>query len=172
MKSTIIALAGLGLAAGSLAVPIAAAAAEVPLRPDQQAFLGLYRELVETNTSLSEGSCTEAAAKMAARLRAGGIPEARIAQFAVPAHPREGGLVATYPGTDVKLKPLLLLAHIDVVEAKRADWQRDPFKLIDEGGYYYGRGTVDDKAQAAIWTDTLIRLAHAGERRAGRSSSP
>lgn len=159
MKSTTIALAGLVLAAGSTA----SRAAETPLRPDQQAFLVLYRELVETNTTLSEGSCTEAAAKMATRLRAGGIPDSAITQFAVPEHPREGGLVAVYPGSDPKLKPMLLLAHIDVVEAKRADWVRDPFKLIDEGGYYYGRGTVDDKLQAAIWTDTLIRLAAAKE---------
>jgi acetylornithine deacetylase/succinyl-diaminopimelate desuccinylase-like protein len=160
VKSIAIALSGLALTTGLSA----AQAAETPLRADQQAFLGLYRELIETNTSLSEGSCTDAAAKMAVRLQAAGIPESQITRFAVPDHPREGGLVAVYPGTDAKLKPMLLLAHIDVVEAKRADWQRDPFKLIDEGGYYYGRGTVDDKAQAAIWTDTLIRLAQANER--------
>ncbi|MGN6357524.1 MAG: M20/M25/M40 family metallo-hydrolase [Novosphingobium sp.] len=160
MKSTLTILAGLVLAAATSA----AQAAETPLRPDQQSFLSLYKELVETDTTLSQGSCTAAADKLAARLRAGGIPDSGIRLFSVAEHPREGGLVATYPGTDAKLKPMLLLAHIDVVEAKRADWQRDPFTLIDEGGYYYGRGTVDDKAQAAIWTDTLIRLAQAKER--------
>ncbi|PMZ42333.1 peptidase M20, partial [Pseudomonas sp. GW247-3R2A] len=59
-------------------------------------------------------------------------------------------------------KPILLLAHLDVVEAKRADWVRDPFTLIDEGGYYYGRGTVDDKAMAAVWADSMIRFKAEG----------
>ncbi|MGH6786166.1 MAG: M20/M25/M40 family metallo-hydrolase, partial [Novosphingobium sp.] len=71
-------------------------------------------------------------------------------------------LVAVYPGTDAKLKPMLLLAHIDVVEARREDWTRDPFTLIEEDGYFYARGTADDKSQAAIWTDTLVRFAKAG----------
>jgi acetylornithine deacetylase/succinyl-diaminopimelate desuccinylase-like protein len=158
VKSIAIALSGLALTTGLSA----AQAAEAPLRPDQQAFLGLYRELIETNTSLSEGSCTDAAAKMAVRLRAGGIPESQITRFAVPDHPREGGLVAVYPGTDAKLKPMLLLAHIDVVEAKREDWQRDPFKLVEEDGWFYARGASDDKAMAAVFTDSLVRYLQSG----------
>jgi acetylornithine deacetylase/succinyl-diaminopimelate desuccinylase-like protein len=71
-------------------------------------------------------------------------------------------LVATLSGTDSKAKAILLLAHIDVVEAKREDWTRDPFVLIEENGYFYGRGSSDDKAQAAIFTDTLVRLKQAG----------
>jgi acetylornithine deacetylase/succinyl-diaminopimelate desuccinylase-like protein len=90
------------------------------------------------------------------------IPASQITLFADPAHPKDGGLVAVYPGTAKGLKPMLLLAHIDVVEAKREDWVRDPFTLIEENGYFYGRGTVDDKAQAAIWTDTFVRFAKAG----------
>lgn len=70
--------------------------------------------------------------------------------------------MAIYPGTSKKLEPMLLLAHIDVVEAKRSDWVRDPFTLIEENGYFYARGAADDKSQAAIWTDTLIRFAKAG----------
>jgi acetylornithine deacetylase/succinyl-diaminopimelate desuccinylase-like protein len=66
-------------------------------------------------------------------------------------------LVAWYPGRDPKLKAVLLLAHIDVVEAKREDWTRDPFKLVEENGNFYARGVIDDKAEAAIWVDTLIR---------------
>ena len=62
------------------------------------------------------------------------------------------------PGTDPKAKAVLLLAHIDVVEAKREDWTRDPFTLVEENGYFYGRGAADDKALAAIWVDTLIRF--------------
>ena len=65
---------------------------------------------------------------------------------------------------------MLLLAHIDVVEAKREDWTRDPFTLVEEGGYFYARGAVDDKAQAAIWVDTLIRFARRGSSQAARSS--
>ena len=122
-------------------------------------FRALYKELIETNTSQSVGSCTLAAERMAARLKAAGFADSQITMFAVPEHPKDGGLVAILPGTDRKAKPILLLAHIDVVEAKRADWTRDPFTLIEEDGYFYGRGTVDDKAQAAIWTDTMVRFA-------------
>jgi acetylornithine deacetylase/succinyl-diaminopimelate desuccinylase-like protein len=128
------------------------------LRPDQAAFREIYKELVETNTTLSAGSCTEAAQKMAARLRAAGYPESDLHLFSTPDHPKEGGLVAILPGTDPKAKAILLLAHIDVVEAKREDWERDPFKLIEEGGYFYARGSLDDKSMSATWVDTLIRL--------------
>lgn len=131
-------------------------------RPDQQEFRGLYKELVETNTTLSAGSCTLASERMATRLTAAGIPASQITLFSVPEHPKDGGLVVVYPGTSKTLKPLLMLAHIDVVEANRADWVRDPFTLIEENGYFYARGSYDDKAQAAIYTDTLIRFAKTG----------
>ena len=153
------------LLAGLLA---STAAAQTPtglmgqLRPDQQAFRGLYEELVETNTAVGVGSCTDAAAKMAARLKAAGFADDQLVAFSVPEHPNDGGLVAIYPGASKSLKPMLLLAHIDVVAAKREDWTRDPFTLIVENGYFYGRGTLDDKAQAAIWTDALIRMKQAG----------
>jgi acetylornithine deacetylase/succinyl-diaminopimelate desuccinylase-like protein len=143
-------------------VPVASQPAAAPMRADQAEFRALYQELVETNTTVSSGSCTLAAERMAARLRGAGIPDSQLTLFAVPEHPRDGGLVAVYPGTDKQLKPMLLLAHIDVVEAKREDWTRDPFTLIEENGYFYARGTVDDKAQAAIYTDALIRMARAG----------
>jgi acetylornithine deacetylase/succinyl-diaminopimelate desuccinylase-like protein len=123
----------------------------------EQRFRELYTELVETNTTLSAGSCTLAAERMAARLKAAGFPDGDLHPFAAPNHPKEGGLVAVYPGKDPKLKALLLLAHIDVVEAKREDWTRDPFKLVEENGSFYARGASDDKAEAAIWVDTLIR---------------
>src|SRR5208283_134907 len=100
----------------------------------EQRFRSLYKELVETNTSLSAGDCTLAAARMAARLKAAGFPQSDLHPFAAPDHPKEGGLIAVYPGRDPKLKPILLLAHIDVVEAKREDWTRDPFKLVEENG--------------------------------------
>jgi acetylornithine deacetylase/succinyl-diaminopimelate desuccinylase-like protein len=152
------------LAAACLAVSAmtGSAAHADGLRPDQVAFREIYRELVETNTTLSAGNCTEAAEKMAARLRAAGFPDSDLHLFVAPDHPKEGGLVAVLPGSDRKARPMLLLAHIDVVEARREDWQRDPFTLVEEGGYFYARGSLDDKSMAATWVDTLIRLR--GER--------
>lgn len=162
MRSTLKAAlcAGLALSATLAATP--ALAANQPLSPDLAAFRDLYRELIETNTTVNNGSCTEAAAKMATRLKAAGLPDSQIVPFSVPEHPKDGGVVAMIPGTSKALKPMLLIAHIDVVEAKREDWTRDPFKLIEEDGYFYGRGTVDDKAQAAIWTDIFVRFASQG----------
>jgi acetylornithine deacetylase/succinyl-diaminopimelate desuccinylase-like protein len=138
----------------SLAIPAAAQ----DLRPDQVRFRALYKELVETNTTLSAGDCTLAAQKMAARLKDAGYPDADLHLFTAPGHPKEGGLVAVLHGSDPKAKAILLLGHLDVVEAKREDWTRDPFTLIEENGYFYGRGTSDMKAQDASWVDTMVRL--------------
>jgi acetylornithine deacetylase/succinyl-diaminopimelate desuccinylase-like protein len=133
-----------------------------PARPDysqgEPRFREIYKELVETNTSLSAGSCTLAAERMTARLKAGDFPDSDLHLFTAPGHPKEGGLVAVYPGRDPKYKAILLLAHLDVVEAKREDWTRDPFKLVEENGNFYARGAADDKAQAAMWVDTLVRF--------------
>jgi acetylornithine deacetylase/succinyl-diaminopimelate desuccinylase-like protein len=156
-----------------LAVALVAAAAVLPLvvhaapaapANNEATFRGLYKELVETNTSFSAGNCTLAAERMAARLRATGFSESEVTLIVPPGHPKDGNLVAIYPGSDPKAKAVLLLAHIDVVEAKREDWTRDPFTLVEEGGYFYGRGVSDDKAQAAIFTDLLIRLREEGYR--------
>ena len=155
-----------GVAIAALSVP--AALAQTPtgmmgaLSPDQQAFRGLYKELVETNTTLSSGSCTLAAERMAARLRGAGLSDGQLTLFSTPEHPKEGGLVAVYPGTSKSAKPILAIAHLDVVEAKAEDWTRDPFTLIEEGGYFYARGAYDDKAMAAALVDTLIRFQQAG----------
>jgi len=117
---------------------------------------------VEINTTLSVGSCTAAAEAMGARLKAGGFPDADVRVIVAPDHPREGNLVAILHGTNPKAGAMLLLAHIDVVEANAADWTRDPFTLVEEDGFFFARGTSDDKAQAAIWVDSLIRLKQAG----------
>ena len=126
---------------------------------DEQAFLDVYRELVEINTTDSVGDTTKAAEAMAARLRVAGFPAADV-QVLAP-HPRKGNLVARLRGTGTR-KPLLLLAHLDVVEARREDWSFDPFTLLERDGYFYGRGTSDDKAMAAIFVDTFIRLKREG----------
>src|SRR6266478_3567365 len=145
-------------AAATMAAFSALAAPPQDTPSGEQRFRELYKELVETNTTLSAGSCTLAAERVAARLKAAGFPDSDLHPFAVADHPKEGGLVAIYPGRDPKLKAILLLAHIDVVEAKREDWTRDPFKLVEENGSFYARGSSDDKAEAAIWVDTLIRF--------------
>jgi acetylornithine deacetylase/succinyl-diaminopimelate desuccinylase-like protein len=145
------------------AVTVGGAAAQTPQpRPDQVEFRALYKELVETNTSLSVGSCTLAAERMAAHLKAAGFPDNDLHPFAAPDHPKEGGLVAILPGKDPKAKAVLMLAHLDVVEAKREDWTRDPFVLVEENGFFYGRGVADDKAMAATWVDTLARYKREG----------
>ena len=154
-------LAGALIGAGLLAAMPAAAQESAALRPDQAKFFDLYKELVETNTVVNVGSCTQAAEQIAARLKAAGFAEDQLTLFSTPDHPKDGGLVAVYPGTS-KARPMLLLAHIDVVAAKREDWVRDPFKLVEEKGYYYARGTADDKAMAAIFADALIRFKQSG----------
>jgi acetylornithine deacetylase/succinyl-diaminopimelate desuccinylase-like protein len=132
------------------------------VRPDQLAFKAIYKELVEINTTLSVGSCTAAAQAMGKRLTDAGYAAADVQVVVHPDHPREGNLVAVLRGTDPKAGAMLLLAHIDVVEANPADWTRDPFTLIEENGYFFARGASDDKSQAAIWVDSLIRLKQAG----------
>jgi acetylornithine deacetylase/succinyl-diaminopimelate desuccinylase-like protein len=145
------------LVAAGLSLVLSSLAGAAPHEGEAQ-FRALYQELVETNTSLSVGDCTLAAQRMAAHLKAAGYADSELEVFVPPDHPKEGGLIAIYPGTDKKLKAMLLLAHLDVVEAKREDWTRDPFKLVEESGNFYARGVVDDKAEAAIFTDSLARL--------------
>lgn len=161
MKSTMLALAAAALVAGPVAAQVPTGTMDA-LRPDQQQFFTLYKELVETDTTVSSGDCTQASQQIATRLKAAGFADDQVTLFSVPEHPKEGGIVAVYPGTSTTLKPLLLLAHIDVVEAKRADWVRAPFTLIEENGYYYARGIADDKMMAATWADTLVRFKQDG----------
>jgi acetylornithine deacetylase/succinyl-diaminopimelate desuccinylase-like protein len=148
---------GIVVAALLLASPLVAGAQS--RTADEQAFLDIYRELVEINTTDSVGDNTKAAEAMAARLRAAGFAAADV-QVLAP-HPKKGNLVARLRGSG-KGKPLLLLAHIDVVEARREDWSFDPFTLLEKDGYFYGRGTSDDKAMAAIFVDAFIRLKREG----------
>jgi acetylornithine deacetylase/succinyl-diaminopimelate desuccinylase-like protein len=129
---------------------------------DIDRFRATYRELVETDTSLSNGSCTKAADLMRTRLLAAGFPARDTRVVVAPAFPRQGNLVASLAGSDPQAPALLLLAHIDVVEAKASDWKRDPFKLVEENGYFYGRGAIDDKAMAAAFVDAMVRFREEG----------
>jgi acetylornithine deacetylase/succinyl-diaminopimelate desuccinylase-like protein len=131
------------------------------LSPQQQLALDIYKELVEINTVTQTGDTGRAADAMAARLRAAGF-DATDVQVFKPA-PRKGNLVARLRGTGAR-RPILLLAHLDVVEAKPEDWSFDPFKLIEKDGYFYGRGTGDDKFMAAAFVANMIRYKQEGYR--------
>lgn len=133
------------------------------LTPAQQQLREIYKELVEINTTDSAGSCTAAAEAMAVRLKAGGLPAPDVQIVVPPGGPKKGNLVARYRGTGAK-KPIMLLGHLDVVEAKREDWQRDPFRLVEENGYFYARGAADDKAMVAVFIANLLRYRHEGYR--------
>jgi acetylornithine deacetylase/succinyl-diaminopimelate desuccinylase-like protein len=139
---------------------VGARAADEP-GPDLQLFRQIYQELVEINTTDSVGDTVRAAEAMAARLRAGGLPADDV--HVLPSAPRKGNLVARWRGTGAR-RPLLLTAHIDVVEAKREDWDFDPFKLQEVDGYFRGRGSIDDKAMASIFVTNLIRFVKEGFR--------
>jgi len=122
---------------------------------DDRAARALFAELVGINSTHDHGATTPAARAVARRLLAAGFP-ARDIVIAGP-HPARQNLVARLRGSGAR-KPILLLAHLDVVEARREDWSLDPFKLTEKDGYFYGRGTSDIKDMAAIYVQTLIRL--------------
>src|SRR5712671_4626225 len=139
------------------AAPISAAAQT--LSPNQQQARDIYKELVEINTVTPTGDTAKAAEAMAARLRAASYSGADVQVFN-PA-PRKGNLVARLHGTGAR-KPILLMAHLDVVEARREDWSVDPFKLLEKDGYFYARGSGDDKFMAATFVANLIRYKQEG----------
>ena len=130
-------------------------------RPEPERTLAhdIYKEFVEIQSGFTTGATTPVAEAAAARLRAAGFPESDM--FLGGASPKKANLVVRYHGTGA-LEPILLLAHIDVVEAKREDWSMDPFQLNERDGFFYGRGTGDDKAQAAIWIANLIQYKKEG----------
>ncbi len=123
--------------------------------PSQQTGLAIYRELIETDTTHSTGDTTRAAALLARRFRAAGFPEEDV-QILGPGATNKN-LIVRYPGGGSR-SPVLLLAHLDVVEAKREDWSVDPFKLTERDGFFYGRGTSDDKDGATALAAALLRL--------------
>ena len=142
------------------------ARAQGPLTPRQQAARDIYAELVSINSADSVGSVTKAAEAMAKRFRDAGFPAADV-QVLVPAgKPAKGNLVVRYHGRGGPSagKPILLLAHLDVVAARREEWPRDPFTMAEEGGYFLGRGTADDKAMAAIFVANLLQYKKEGWR--------
>ncbi len=135
------------------------AADTLPPVAEQQLAREIYKEMIEVKSGFTTGTTTPIAEAVAARFRAAGFPAADI--FVGGAIPKKANVVVRYRGTGAR-KPILLLAHIDVVEALRADWTVDPFVFLEKDGYFYGRGTADDKAQAAVWVATLLRFKREG----------
>ena len=125
----------------------------------------IFRQLIEINTTDSSGDNTAAARAMAKRLVDAGYPAADV-QVLIPAgRPNKGNMVARLHGpAGGKLKPILLIGHLDVVEALRADWTTDPFQFVEKDGYFYGRGTQDMKSQDAMLVTTFIRFKKEGYR--------
>jgi acetylornithine deacetylase/succinyl-diaminopimelate desuccinylase-like protein len=153
-----------------LLLPLAAAAVAfsfaVPVRaqvtrpaPEQALARAIYKEFIEIQSGFTTGSTTPVARAAQARLKAAGFPDADI--HVDGPDPKKLNIVVRYHGSGAR-KPILLVAHTDVVEAKREDWSVDPFLLIEKDGYFYGRGTGDDKAQAAVWIANLIQYKAEG----------
>src|SRR5580704_6830824 len=130
-------------------------------RPDSEKQLAhdIYKQFIEIQSGFTTGATTPVAEAAAARLKAAGFSDSDI--FVGGAIPKKSNIVVRYRGTGAH-KPILLLAHTDVVEAKREDWTMDPFQFIGKDGYFYGRGTGDDKAQAAVWLANLIQYKKEG----------
>lgn len=150
-------IAGLLIGLSFLAVPAAAQGTPTPFESRAR---DLLRELIEINTTHSVGSTTRAAEAMARHLRAAGFTDSDL----IVAGPtdRKGNLVARLQGRDAGRKPVMVMAHLDVVEADPADWSVDPFTFLEQDGYFYGRGTADDKSEAAIWAAVLMRMKQEG----------
>lgn len=147
----------LAIAATTMSALLLGAASAQEPSPERAAFRAIYEELVEIDSSPSTGSCTRAAEAMLTHLRDAGFSEADARVIVPDGALDDGNLVAQIRGTS-RQRALLLLAHIDVVDARREDWERDPFTLYEEDGYFYGRGVADDKAMAAVFVDMLVRM--------------
>lgn len=147
--------------AAVLGAGLLANAAAVPPETDRKLALEIYKEMVESKSGYTTGSTTPIAQSVAARMRAAGFDPKDI--YVGGAAPNKMNVVVRYRGTGEK-RAILLLAHEDVVEAKREDWSTDPFTFLEKDGFYYGRGTADDKAQAAVFVEMLIRMKREGFR--------
>jgi len=145
----------------TLACAATAAAQDRTMPPERERALArdIYKEMVEIKSGYTTGATTPVAEAVARRLKAAGFPAADI--FVGGASPTKANLVVRYHGTG-RRRPILLLAHTDVVEAKREDWNMDPYTFTEKDGYFYGRGTGDDKSQAAVWIANLIRYKREG----------
>src|SRR5271166_984467 len=142
-----------------LTLALGAASAAMPPDADRQLAREIYKEMIEIRSGYTSGSTTPVAEAVAARLKSAGFPDSDL--WVGGPKDTKYNLVVRYHGTGAR-RPILLLAHTDVVEANREDWTTDPFQFVEKDGYFYGRGTADDKAQAAVWIANLIRYRREG----------
>ncbi len=154
----------IGMTLGGTAMLALSTAGAAAPQPGLDQFRATYKEMIETDSSAATGSCTAVAEKARARLLDAGFAPETTEVITAPNLPKDGNLVAQLAGSDPALPPILLLAHIDVVNARPSDWKRDPFKLVEENGYFYARGAIDDKAMASIFVDSLMRFKREGFR--------
>lgn len=145
--------------AALLALPGAVLAQQSSLTPFQSLGRDLLKQMVETNTEYSIGSTTKLAESLAARFRAAGFPAADVQVIGPDTgkDAKDKNLLVRYRGRGTRA-PILLIGHLDVVEAKRSDWVLDPFKLTERDGHFYGRGTLDMKNGDASWVAALLRM--------------
>ena len=160
------ALAAFTLAGSAQAAPKLPAAPALPPPENQKLAHDMLAELIAINTVHTHGTL-KAAQAMQARLKAAGFADQDLTLVAIPEHPTQGQLIvrlrAPAPkGKAPKAKPVLFIGHLDVVEAKREDWVRDPFVMTEENGVWYGRGTADMKSEDAAALAALIRLKQEG----------
>ena len=151
------------LVASMVLVLASAGRAQTTLTPFQSLGRDLLRELIETNTTYSTGSTTKAALLLASRFRAAGFPAADV-QIVGPdtgRDARNGNLIVRLRGKGTR-RPILLIGHLDVVEARREDWVLDPFTLTERDGHFYGRGTLDMKNGDATMVAALLRMKQEG----------
>src|SRR5450432_853409 len=135
------------------------AADTMPPEAEQKLAREIYKEMIEVQSGFTTGTTTPIAESVAARFKAAGFPASDI--YVGGAIPRKANVIVRYHGTGAR-KPILLLAHIDVVEAKREDWSMDPFQFIEKDGFFYGRGSGDIKDGVAILMTAMIRLKQEG----------
>jgi acetylornithine deacetylase/succinyl-diaminopimelate desuccinylase-like protein len=140
-----------------LCVTVPSLSAQTPLTPNQAEAREIFRELIEINSSYKGGSTTPAARAIANRFLAAGFPASDVKVLG-PAGDKDSSVVVRMPGTSKALKPILLMAHLDVVEALRSDWSLEPYKLTEQDGFFYGRGTSDIKDGATTLAAALLRM--------------
>ncbi len=151
-------LAGVAGATSISALALATFAVAQPSDSGRAALRQIYKEMVEIDSSPTTGSCTKVVRAAETRLKAAGFTTQDYEVIIPPNRPDDGNIVAKIRAQNPAKKGVLLMGHIDVVDARREDWERDPFTLFEENGYFYGRGTADMKGQAAVWLDLMIRL--------------
>lgn len=130
-------------------------------QPHQRQARQILERLVSFRTAAGQGQVPPMIAYIRETLRAGGVPDA---DMVVIPHEETAALIVRVPGSDANARPILFSAHMDVVDARPEDWQRSPFTLVEENGYFFGRGVLDNKTGVTSLVSTLLRLRASGQR--------